>query len=120
MAKNKISTNTALRFIKNIKKECIIALQHGDKMVSAKKFAKITGFKKLIPADAKTALKWSGYQFGGTSPFGTKKEMKVYAEETIFELKRIYINGGGRGIILGISSKSLENSMKIEKVNFSQ
>ena len=106
--------------LENESKYCIIILQHGDKNVSTKKLARFAGFKKLEPADAKTAFKWTGYQFGGTSPFGTKRDITIYAEETIFELERIYINGGGKGLIVALSPAILEENFDIKKVSVIQ
>ena len=103
----------------NENKECILALQHGDLQVSAKELARIANCKKLTPADAKTAMKWTGYQFGGTSPFGTSKAMKVYAQDSLFELDTIYINGGKRGLIVGITPKVLNEVLNIERVELS-
>ncbi len=103
----------------NENKECVIALQHGDLQVSTKELARISGCKKYAPASSDMAMKWSGYQFGGTSPFGTKKEMKVYAEASMFELPMIYINGGKRGLIVGINPNDMLNVLKIEKVEMS-
>lgn len=100
----------------NENKQCIIMLQHGDKNVSTKELARLAGFKKLEPADANSAMKWTGYQFGGTSPFGTKKEMAVFAEETIFELENIFINGGKRGFIVEISPNELKRILEIKTV----
>lgn len=94
----------------------IICLQHGDKEVSQKELARIIGCKTLIPAPQDKALKWTGYRFGGTSPFGTKQEMPVYAEESIFDLENIYINGGKQGFILKIQPQVLVNTLNAVKV----
>lgn len=103
----------------NENNQCFLVLQHGDKKVSAKELARINGYKKMKPAKKETALKSTGYQFGGTSPFGTKKELPIYAESTIFNLDKIYINGGGRGIIVGLNPKHLEEIFDIIKINVS-
>jgi Cys-tRNA(Pro) deacylase len=80
--------------------EILIVLMHGDMEVSTKELARFLKVKIVVPCDAKKALNTTGYMFGGTSPFGTKKQLPVYAEESIFELSKIYINGGKRGFIL--------------------
>ncbi|MDA3843852.1 MAG: Cys-tRNA(Pro) deacylase [Candidatus Kapabacteria bacterium] len=94
----------------------IVVLMHGDKEVSTKELGRIIGSKTVVPCDAAKAQKQTGYQFGGTSPFGTKKEMPVYAEESIFALEKIYINGGKRGFIVEISPQALEVVFEIGKV----
>ncbi len=80
----------------------LIVLMHGDREVSAKNLARHLGVKSVEPATSEKASKVTGYQFGGTSPFGTKIKLPVYAERTIFDLDRIYINGGKRGFLVEI------------------
>lgn len=70
-----------------------IVIMFGDKEVPEKFFAKYLNAKKIYPCDAKTATEWTGYQFGGTSPFGTRHLMKVFIHSEIFNLNEIYING---------------------------
>ncbi len=88
--------------------EPIVVLMHGDIEVSTKNLARLLGVKKVEPAKAENAAKYSGYLFGGTSPFGTKRKMKIYIEESIMALDYIYINGGKRGFILKISPDALK------------
>jgi Cys-tRNA(Pro) deacylase len=93
-------------------KRPVIVLMHGDHEVSTKELARIMGVKRVWPCTPETAQKHSGYMVGGTSPFGTRKEMTVYVEETILELPRIYINGGKRGYLLGIDPKEISRVVK--------
>jgi Cys-tRNA(Pro) deacylase len=87
----------------------LIVLMHGDMEVSTKELARKLCVKRTEPCDAARALKLTGYQFGGTSPFGTKTSMNVYVEYSIFDLDKIYINGGKRGFILEIKPDDLKN-----------
>jgi len=84
-----------------------IVLMHGDREVSTKELARIIGVKRIIPCTPETAQKHSGYMVGGTSPFGTRKTLPIYMEETIPDLPKIYINGGRRGYLVGIDPKEL-------------
>jgi Cys-tRNA(Pro) deacylase len=88
-------------------KKPFIVLMHGDREVSTKELARIIGVKRITPCTPATAQKHSGYMVGGTSPFGTRKTMPVYMEDTIGDLQRIYINGGKRGYFVGIDPKEL-------------
>lgn len=97
-------------------KKPLIVLMHGDRHVSAKNLARHIGVKSVEAADEKRASNWTGYQFGGTSPFGTRTAMPVYVETSIFDLKTIYINGGKRGFLVEIDPKVLRNILKIEEV----
>jgi Cys-tRNA(Pro) deacylase len=85
----------------------LIVLMHGDKKVSTKNLARQAGRKRIEPCKPEVAQRHSGYQVGGTSPFGTKKKMPVYVERTILDLPRIYINGGRRGFLVGIDPEAL-------------
>ncbi|WP_159874736.1 Cys-tRNA(Pro) deacylase [Aquitalea denitrificans] len=88
-------------------KHPLIVLMHGDREVGTGMLAKQIGAKKINPCDPKTADKHSGYQVGGTSPFGTRHPMPVYMESSIAELARIYINGGKRGFLIGIDPQEV-------------
>lgn len=80
-----------------------VVLMHGDCEVSAKNLARQVGVKKMQIAPATEAPKHSGYQIGGTSPFGTRKRMPVWIEKSILDYDKIYINGGRRGYILSLN-----------------
>ncbi len=81
----------------------LIVLMHGDRQVSTKDLARFMGVKSVTPCSPETATKHSGYMVGGTSPFGTRKKMPVFMEETILQLPEMYINGGRRGYLVGLS-----------------
>lgn len=83
----------------------IIVLMHGDLEVSTKSLARQIGCKSVSPCKPAMADKHSGYQVGGTSPFGTRKNMPVYMEQSILDLPKIYINGGSKGFLVGIDTK---------------
>lgn len=84
------------------RKNPLIVLMHGDCQVSTKELARIIGVKQITPCSADSAGRHSGYLVGGTSPFGTKKNMPVYLEESITALPKIYLNGGKRGFLVGL------------------
>jgi Cys-tRNA(Pro) deacylase len=77
-------------------------LMHGDREVSAKQLARVIGTKTVAPCAPEVADRHSGYQIGGTSPFGLRRAMPIYMEATILALPRIYINGGARGFLVAI------------------
>ena len=85
----------------------LIVLMHGDKEVSTKNLARFLNVKSVEPATPEKASKLTGYLVGGTSPFGTRTKMPVYAEATISQLDKIYINGGKRGFLVEISPEHL-------------
>ena len=81
----------------------LIVLMHGDCKVSTKNLARQIGAKSVEPCKPEVANRHSGYLVGGTSPFGTKREMPVYIEETILALPRIAINGVRRGYLVQLA-----------------
>jgi Cys-tRNA(Pro) deacylase len=85
----------------------LVVLMHGDRQVSTRELARVIGVKTVSPCSPETAQRHTGYQVGGTSPFGVRKAMPVYMEETILDLPRIYINGGKRGYLVGIDPKDV-------------
>ena len=80
-------------------------LMHGDREVSAKQLARIIGCKSVAPCTPEVADRHSGYQVGGTSPFGLRRAMPIYMERSIVDLPTIYINGGARGFLVAIDPR---------------
>jgi Cys-tRNA(Pro) deacylase len=88
-------------------KQPLIVLMHGDREVSTKNLARQIGSKQVSPCAAEVAQRHTGYLVGGTSPFGTRKALPVYAERSIAALDRIYINGGRRGFLVSLAPSEL-------------
>ncbi len=82
-------------------------LMHGDREVSLKALARARGTKLCVLCDPATANRHSGYLVGGTSPLGLRCPMDVFLERSILDLDRIYLNGGSRGFIVGMSPSDL-------------
>ena len=93
--------------MENEQKAPLIILMHGDREVSTKNLARHLGVKTIHPCDPKVAERHTGYKVGGTSPFGTKKIMPIYMEETIADLPRILINAGSRGLLAEMAPSEL-------------
>ncbi len=94
------------------RKSPLIVLMHGDRQVSTKELARVIGVKTVAPCSPDTANRHSGYQVGGTSPFGTRKEMPVYLEESILALSKVYLNGGKRGYLVGLDPQEVVRLLK--------
>ena len=106
--------------MENEQKQPLIVLMHGDCEVSTKTLARQIGVKSIRPCDPKVADRHSGYQVGGTSPFGTLREMSVYCEESILKQERIYINGGKRGYIISMDPGELVRVLQPTLVSAAQ
>ena len=99
------------------KREPLIVLMHGDRQVSTKNLARAIGAKSVEPCTSEVAQRHSGYQVGGTSPFGTRKAMPVFVEQTVLALPRICINGGRRGYLVGIAPAVLTQALGAKPVS---
>jgi Cys-tRNA(Pro) deacylase len=86
----------------------LCVLMHGDREVSAKQLARVIGTKTVAPCAPEVADRHSGYQVGGTSPFGLRRAMPVYMQSTILELPRIYLNGGARGFLVALDPRDAQ------------
>lgn len=85
----------------------LLMLMHGDREVSTKNLARTLGVKMVMPCEPAVADRHSGYQVGGTSPFGTRRAMPVYMQRTIADLPYLYVNGGRRGYLVGMAPADL-------------
>ena len=102
------------------RKQPFLVLMHGDREVSTKSLARQIGAKAVEPCDAAVAGRHTGYQVGGTSPFGTRKELAVYVEASILDLPRIYINGGKRGFLVALAPADLVRVLSPKAVKAAQ
>ena len=98
-------------------REPLLVLMHGDCEVSTKELARVIGVRSVASCESATAQKHTGYLVGGTSPLGTRKQLPVYAERTIFDLPGIYINGGKRGFLVSIAPGDLKEMLTIAEVS---
>jgi Cys-tRNA(Pro) deacylase len=95
----------------------LVVLMHGNRKVSTKNLARQIGAKSVEPCKPEVANRHSGYLVGGTSPFGTRKFMPVYIEESILSLPRILINGGRRGYLVEIDPQVCVQLLQAKTVN---
>jgi Cys-tRNA(Pro) deacylase len=95
----------------------LVVLMHGNRKVSTKNLARQIGAKSVEPCRPEVANRHSGYLVGGTSPFGTRKQMPVYIEESILALPRIVLNGGRRGYLVGITPDVCVRLLGAQPVN---
>jgi Cys-tRNA(Pro) deacylase len=103
--------------MENEKKTPIIILMHGDREVSTKELARTLGVKLIQPCDPATANRHTGYLVGGTSPFGTRKQIPVYIEKTILDIPLIIINAGKKGLLAEMATADILHVLKPTPVN---
>jgi Cys-tRNA(Pro) deacylase len=99
------------------KAQPLVVLMHGNRTVSTKNLARQIGRKSVEPCKPEVANRHSGYLVGGTSPFGTRKTMPVFVEESILALPRIWLNGGKRGYLVGIAPQVCVDLLDAQPVN---
>ncbi|MFN4116917.1 MAG: aminoacyl-tRNA deacylase, partial [Inhella sp.] len=95
----------------------LVVLMHGDRQVSLKELARQIPCKKVEPCRPEVAQRHSGYQVGGTSPFGLRKPMPIYVQQSVLSLERICINGGRRGFLVGIAPQVLVETLGARPVD---
>ena len=88
--------------------EPLCILMHGDREVSVKQLARAIGAKSVAPCAPEVADRHSGYQVGGTSPFGLRRAMPIYVQSTILDLPRVYLNGGARGFLVELDPRDAQ------------
>jgi Cys-tRNA(Pro) deacylase len=89
----------------------LVVLMHGDRRVSTRDLARQVGRRRIEPCTPEVAQRHTGYQVGGTSPFGMRKAMPVFVERSVLDLDRIYINGGRRGFLVQIAPSALTRTL---------
>jgi len=95
----------------------LMVLMHGDRLVSTRNLAREIGCKSVVACEPAVATRHTGYQVGGTSPFGTRRAMPVYVEETVLALPTLCINGGRRGFLVGIAPAVLTELLGAKAVH---
>ncbi len=85
----------------------LIVLMHGDHEVSMQRLARQLGRRVIQPCHPDRAARHTGYLVGGTSPFGTRHALPIYAEASIANKGQIYINGGKRGYLVCMTAGEL-------------
>ena len=103
--------------MENEQRSPLIVLMHGDRQVSTKALARVLQTKTIQPCEPHIANKHSGYQIGGTSPFGTRRVMPIYMQQSILEEPEVYINGGRRGLLLKLRSVDIQRVLQPKLVD---
>lgn len=98
------------------KRQPMVVLMHGNRKVGTKDLARQIGRKSVEPCEPAVANRHSGYLVGGTSPFGTARDMPVFMEASILELPKIAINGGRRGFLIGLAPKVCQDLLAVTLV----
>lgn len=85
----------------------MVAVVAGDKSLSLKKMAAVSGNKKIALVPVKDIQGLTGYIRGGCSPLGMKKQFPSYFDQSAKEFDKIYVNAGVRGVLFGCAAEDL-------------
>ena len=99
-----------------VDKRPFLVLMHGDREVSVKQLARALAVRSVAPCDVATAQRLTGYTVGGISPFGTRTQLDVVAERSIFDLAEVLINGGKRGFLVQLATADIDRALHPRKV----
>lgn len=102
--------------MENERGQPLIVLMHGDMQVSTQRLARELGMKSIAPCSPEAATRHTGYLVGGTSPFGTRRQIPVCMERSILDLPCIYINGGKRGYLVGVAPQAVARLLRARLV----
>jgi Cys-tRNA(Pro) deacylase len=94
--------------------EGVIVLMNGDHEISTKRLARLLGVKSVQPASPERGRRWTGYEFGGTSPFGTRQRLRTFINAEISGMDRVYVNAGSRGFVVGLDASDLIRALSPE------
>jgi Cys-tRNA(Pro)/Cys-tRNA(Cys) deacylase len=84
---------------------CVLA--PSDREVNLKKLAVAAHAKSAAMLGAAEAERVTGYHVGGISPFGQKKRVPVFIEQSALAFERLVLNGGRRGLQVELAPADL-------------
>jgi Cys-tRNA(Pro) deacylase len=87
----------------NDQREAIVVLMHGDRNVDTKVLALELGMAKIWSCAPAVAEGISGWPVGATNPFALKSDIPIFMEATVLELPKMYVNAGGRGLLVELA-----------------
>lgn len=85
----------------------VFLLVPGGVGASMRQFARLLGVKSAALASERDAERLTGYRVGGIGPFGARTPLPVYVEFSAVEHETVYVNGGRRGLLLGMEPETL-------------
>ncbi len=93
-----LKTLMAKIFLTKSRDAIVCVLAPSDREVNLKKLAAAAGAKSAVMLGAAEAERITGYHVGGISPFGQKKRVRVFIEQSAVIFPHIVCNGGRRGL----------------------
>lgn len=94
------------------KAACVII--PSDNEVSMKKLAHAFGGKSANMMKPDAAERLTGFKVGGISPFGQRKAVRTFIDETAILFDQVLINGGARGLLIGVKPNEVIKILDFE------
>ena len=85
----------------------VVAIVPVSEMLNLKALAKAAGTKRAAMSSIPDAERSSGYVKGGISPFGQRRPLATFIDETAEICDQIYVSGGQRGFDIGLAPRAL-------------
>ena len=89
----------------------VVAIVPVNELLNLKSLARAAGTKRAAMADVADAERSSGYVAGGISPFGQRKSLQTFIDESAEICERIYVSGGQRGFDIGLHPADLIDAL---------
>ena len=87
--------------------EPVVAIVPVSSRLSMKALARAAKGKRAAMADPSDAERWTGYVTGGISPFGRKRRMPVFVDDSVTTFEAIFASGGQRGVQIEVRPADL-------------
>jgi len=90
----------------------IVAIVPVDQRLKLKALARSGGSKRAVMAPVEAAERSSGYVRGGISPFGQRRQLPTFLDDSAEGCAQIYVSGGQRGFDIGIAPSDLVRALE--------
>ena len=88
-------------------KELVVAIVPVSTSLNLKSLARAAHAKRAEMANPNDAQRSTGYVVGGISPFGQKKRLRSFVDDSVLALSHVHVSGGRRGLEIAITAAAL-------------
>ena len=85
----------------------VVALVPVARRLSTKVLARVSGTKRCVLVSPKVAERVTGYVVGGVSPFGQRRRLRTFVDESALGYSGVAVSGGRRGLQLVVEPRLL-------------
>jgi Cys-tRNA(Pro)/Cys-tRNA(Cys) deacylase len=88
-------------------KELVVAIVPVNNTLNLKLLARAARAKRAEMANPDDAQRSTGYVLGGISPFGQKKRLRTFVDNSVLALSCVHVSGGRRGLEIELTPANL-------------